>query len=45
MPFIYYGVSHVSSILLHSAEPQSSGLKKLGIIPCVVQMKNLVVIC
>jgi hypothetical protein len=26
MPFIYYGVSHVS--MLHSTEPRPSGLKK-----------------
>jgi hypothetical protein len=29
MPFIYYSVSHVSSTLLRSADPQPSGLKKL----------------
>jgi hypothetical protein len=29
MPFIYYGMSRVSSMLLCSAEPQPSGLKKL----------------
>jgi hypothetical protein len=32
MAFIYYGVSRVSSTLLHSAEPWPSGLKKLDII-------------
>jgi hypothetical protein len=29
MPFIHYGVPHISSMLLRSVEPQSSGLKKL----------------
>jgi hypothetical protein len=29
MPFIYYSMSCVSSMLLHSAEPRLSGLKKL----------------
>jgi hypothetical protein len=43
MPFT--GLSHVSSMLLCSAEPRPSGLKKLDIIPCVMQMKNLAVIC
>jgi hypothetical protein len=38
---MYYGVSRVSSMLLHSTEPQTSGLKKLDIIPCLMRMKNL----
>jgi hypothetical protein len=29
MPFMYYSMSHVSSMLLRSAKPQPSGLKKL----------------
>jgi hypothetical protein len=45
MPFIYYDVSDVSSMLLRPAEPRPSGLKKLDTIPCLMWMKNLVVIC
>jgi hypothetical protein len=33
MPFIYYGVSRVSSMLLCSAEPRPFGLKKTDIKP------------
>jgi hypothetical protein len=32
-------------MLVHSADSQPSGLKKLDTIPCVMRMKNLAVIC
>jgi hypothetical protein len=41
MPFIYYGVSHVSSTALRSSKPGPSGFKNGNVIPCVMWMKNL----
>jgi hypothetical protein len=45
MTFIYYGMSCVISVLLCSAEPRPSRLKKRIYNPCVMQIKNLLVIC